>query len=47
MRTVRTRVQENGGAASAVGVGVGIGFAVAIAIGACGKASLDRLSHGR
>jgi hypothetical protein len=47
MRTVRTRVQENGGAASAVGVGVGIGFAVAIAIGACGKVPLDRLSHDR
>ena len=47
MRTVRTHVQENGGAASAVGVGVGIGVAVAIAIGACGKASLDRLSHDR
>jgi len=47
MRTVRTHVQENGGAASAVGVGVGIGVAVAIAIGAYGKASLDRLSHDR
>ncbi len=38
---------ENGGAASTVGVGIGIGVAVAIAIGACGKASLDRLSHDR
>jgi len=47
MRTVRTHVQENGGAASTVGVGIGIGVAVAIAIGACGKASLDRLSHDR
>ena len=47
MRTVRTHVQENGGAASAVRVGIGIGVAVAIAIGACGKASLDRLSHNR
>jgi len=47
MRTVRTRVQENGGAASTVGVGIGIGVAVAIAVGACGKASLDRLSHDR
>jgi hypothetical protein len=47
MRTVRTHVQENGGAASAVGVAVGIGVAVTIAIGACGKASLDRLSHDR
>ena len=47
MRTVRTHVQENGGAASAVGVGVGIKVAVAIAVGACGKASLDRLSHDR
>jgi hypothetical protein len=47
MRMVRTHVQENGGAASAVGVGVGIGVAVAIAIDACGKASLDRLSHDR
>jgi len=47
MRTVRTRVQDNGGAASAVGVGIGIGVAVAIAIGACGKASPDRLSHDR
>ena len=45
MRTVRTHVQENGGAASAVGVGVGIG--VAVAIGAYGKTSLDRLSHDR
>jgi len=45
MRTVRTRVQENGGAASTVGIGIGV--AVAIAIGACGKASLDRLSHDR
>ncbi len=34
---------ENGGAASAVGIGIGV--AVAIAVGACGKASLDRLSH--
>jgi hypothetical protein len=42
---VRTHVQENGGAASAVGVGIGV--AIAIAIGACGKASLDRLSHDR
>jgi len=47
MRTVRTHVQENGGAAFVVGVGVGIGVAVAIAIGAYGKASLDRLSHDR
>ena len=47
MRTVRTHVQENGGATSAVGVGVGIGVAVAIAIGAYGKTSLDRLSHDR
>ena len=47
MRTVRTHVQENNGAASAVGVRVGIGVAVAIAIGAYGKASLDRLSHDR
>jgi hypothetical protein len=38
MRTVRTHVQENGGAASAVGVGIGIGVAVAIAFGVCGKA---------
>jgi len=38
MRTVRTHVQENGGAASAVGVGVGIGVAVAIAFGVWGKA---------
>jgi hypothetical protein len=45
MRTVRTHVQENGGAASAVGIGIGV--AIAIAIGACGKASLDRLSHDR
>jgi hypothetical protein len=36
MRTVRTRVQENGGAASAVGIGIGV--AVAIAFGVCGKA---------
>ena len=34
-------------ALSAIGIGVGIGGAVAIAIGACGKASLDRLSHDR
>ena len=34
-------------ALSAIGIGVGIGVAVAIAIGACGKASLDRLSHDR
>jgi Fe-S cluster biogenesis protein NfuA len=47
MRTVRTHVQENGGAASAIGVGIGTGVAVATAIGACGKASLDRLSHDR
>jgi len=47
MRTVRTHVQEDGGAVSAVGVRVGIGVAVDIAIGACGKASLDRLSHDR
>jgi len=47
MRTVRTHVQENGGAASAVGLGVGIGVAVAIAIGAYGKTSFDRLSHDR
>jgi len=47
MRRMRTHAQEHGGAASAVGVGVGIGVAVAIAIGACGKASLDRLSHDR
>ena len=45
MREVRSQVQEDGGAASAVGVGIGV--AVAIAIGACGKASLDRLSHDR
>jgi hypothetical protein len=45
MRTVRTHVQENGGAASAVGIGIGV--AVAIAFGVCGKASLDRLSHDR
>jgi hypothetical protein len=38
MRTVRTHVQENGGAASAVGIGIGIGVAVAIAFGVCGKA---------
>jgi hypothetical protein len=38
MRTVRTDVQENGGAASAVGIGIGIGVAVAIAFGVCGKA---------
>ncbi len=37
MRTVRTHVQENGGAASAVGIGIGIGVAVAIAFGVCGK----------
>ena len=43
IRTVRTHVQENGGAASAVGVGI----AIAIAIGARGKASLDRQSHDR
>jgi hypothetical protein len=43
IRTVRTHVQENGGAAPAVGVGIGIG----IAIGARGKASLDRQSHDR
>jgi hypothetical protein len=36
MRTVRTHVQENGGAASTVGIGIGV--AVAIAIDACGKA---------
>jgi hypothetical protein len=36
MRTVRTHVQENGGAASAVGIGIGV--AVAIAISVCGKA---------
>jgi hypothetical protein len=47
MRRMRTHVQENGGAASTVGVGIGIGVAVAIAVGACGKASLDRLSHDR
>ena len=47
MRTVRTHAQENGGAASAARVGIGIGVAVAIAIGACGKASPDRLSHDR
>ena len=45
LHTVRTHLQENGGAAFAVGVGIGI--AVAIAIGACGKASLNRLSHDR
>jgi hypothetical protein len=45
MREVRSHVQEDGGAASAVGVGIGV--AVAIAIGACGNASLDRLSHDR
>jgi hypothetical protein len=45
MRTVRSHVQDNGGAASAVGIGIGV--AIAIAIGACGKASLDRLSHDR
>ena len=45
MRRMRTHVQENGGAASAVGVGIGV--AVATAIGACGEASLDRLSHDR
>jgi len=28
-------------------IGIGIGIAVAIAIGACGKASLDRLSRDR
>jgi hypothetical protein len=38
MRTVRTHVQENGGAASAVGIGIGIGVAVAIAFGVWGKA---------
>jgi len=38
MRTVRTHVQENGGAASAAGVGIGIGVAVAIACGVWGKA---------
>ena len=38
MRTVRTHVQENGGAASAVGISIGIGVAVAIAFGVCGKA---------
>jgi len=38
MRTVRTHVQENGGAASAVGIGIGIEVAVAIAFGVCGKA---------
>jgi hypothetical protein len=38
MRTVRTHVQENGGAASAVGIGIGIGVAVAIAFGVCCKA---------
>jgi len=38
MRTVRTHVQENGGAASAAGIGIGIGVAVAIAFGVCGKA---------
>jgi Fe-S cluster biogenesis protein NfuA len=47
MRTVHTHVQENGGAVSAVGVRVGIGVAILVAIGACGKASLDRLSHDR
>jgi len=36
MRTVRTHVQENGGAASAVDIGIGV--AVAIAFGVCGKA---------
>jgi len=36
MRTTRTNVQENGGAASAVGIGIGV--AVAIAFGVCGKA---------
>jgi hypothetical protein len=45
IRTVRTHVQENGGAAPAVGVGIGI--VIAIAIGARGKASLDRQSHDR
>jgi hypothetical protein len=38
MRTVRTHVQENGGAASAVDIGIGIGVAVAVAFGVCGKA---------
>jgi hypothetical protein len=38
MRTVRTHVQEYGGAASAVGIDIGIGVAVAIAFGVCGKA---------
>jgi hypothetical protein len=38
MRTVRTHVQENGGAAYAVGIGIGIRVAVAIASGVCGKA---------
>jgi hypothetical protein len=38
MCTVRTHVQENGGAASAVGIGIGIGVAVAIAFGIWGKA---------
>jgi hypothetical protein len=38
MRTVRTHVQENGGAASAAGIGIGIGVAVAIAFDVWGKA---------
>ena len=47
MRTVRTHVQESGGAASAVGVGVGIGVAVAIAFGVWGKAWPERVNHDR
>ena len=38
MRTVRTHVPENGGAASTVAIGIGIGVAVAIAFGVWGKA---------
>jgi hypothetical protein len=38
MRTVRTHVQENGGAAPAAGIGIGIGVAVAITFDVWGKA---------
>ena len=48
MRRWRTRADGNFVVDDCIfAVGIGIGLAVAIAIGACGKASLDWLSHDR
>jgi hypothetical protein len=48
MRRWRTRADGNSAVDDCISaVGIGIGVAVAIAIGACGKASLDRLSLDR